>query len=377
MIIDKTVLAMYSKTRTLTFVKELQKMTSDLQGKCKLVNAGNGKMYQLPLHGKTEMEFRKHRMEEINGTELNYAYRNMLPLLLSKWLDYSTDDPLFLANLPINVTNGAIELAHAAARAKDNILMGTWRDLVKGSPTFGEYIPRKHNTVNASATDGSPYQGGTTSGIFGDAYVGERGEERIPLVQQPVLMGAETPISVHTDYTKGGQLNLRLTNVIQYNYVKSGSPTASGLNVDKMAAAIQCFAARNATGTKYLAITPQQALDIMTDEKFQNKLYGHCVIVNGLPASIMGVQTVITDCVPLVNVGTAEAPKFVRSCPMWVGDDLIFGMWQNMEIRVVQEQGRMEDLVRVGARLGMGCARVREETFVCIHCDEGYEPKAA
>lgn len=375
MIIDKTVLEMYSKTRTLTFVRELQKTVSELQGMCKLVNAGNGKMYQLPVHGKTEMEFRKQRKEEISGTELSYAYRNMLPLLMTKWLEYSTDDPMFLANLPVNVTNGTIELANAAARMKDQIFMGSWRDMVTSSPTYGEYIPRKHNSVNVSATDGSPYNGGTTSGIFGDVYAGERGEERIALPQQPVLMGAATPIATHADYKSGSVINLRLTNVIPHHYVKSGTPTGSGLNVEKMAAAIQCFAARNATGTKYLAITPQQALDIMTDEKFQNKLYGHCVIVNGLPASIMGVKVVITDTVPLVNVGTSGEPKFVRSCPMWIGEDLIYGMWQNMEIRVRQPEN-MEDLVRVGARLGMGCARVREETFVCIHCDEGFVPAA-
>lgn len=373
--IDQSVLDMYAKTRTTTFVRELQKEVSDLEGKCKLVNAGNGKMYQFPIHGSTEMGFRKQRKEEITGTELSYAYRDMLPLLMTKWLDYSTDDPLFLANLPINVTNGAKELAHAAARMKDQIFMGTWRDLVVSSPTYGEYVIRKHNSVNADAVDGSPYNGGTTSGIFGDAYVGERGEERVALAQQPVLMGAVTPIAKHTDYTSGCVLNLRLTNVVPYNYVKSGTPTGTGLNVDKMAAAIQCFAARNAKGTKYIAITPQQALDIMTDEKFQNKLYGHCVIVNGLPASIMGVQVVITDTVPLVNVGTPEAPKFVRSCPMWVGEDLIYGIWQNMEIRVRQRDD-MEDLLQVGARLGMGCARQREETFVCIHCDEGFTPGA-
>ncbi len=374
--IDKSVIQMYAKTRTLTFVRELQKKTADLEGKCKLVNAGNGKMYQLPIHGKTEMEFRTQRKQKVEGTELGYAYRNMRPLLMSKWLDYSTDDPLFLANLPINVTNGAIELAHAAARMKDQIFMGTWRDMVEGSATFGEYVVRKHNTVKSDATDGSPYKGGTTSGIFGDVYAGEMGDERIALVQQPVLMGAATPIASHTDYTAGGVLNLRLTNVVPYNYVKSGTPTGSGLNVDKMAAAIQAFAARDAKGQKYIAITPQQALDIMTDEKFQNKLYGHCVIVDGLPDSIMGAKVVITDTVPLVNVGTTGAPKFVRSCPMWIGEDLIYGMWKNMEIRVRQPDD-MDDLLQVGARLGMGCARVREETFVCIHCDEGYTPAAA
>ena len=373
--INKSAIDMYAKTRTLTFVQELQKKTADLEGKCKLVNAGNGKMYQLPLHGTVEMGFRQKRKEEISSTELSYAYRNMLPLLMSKWLDYSTDDPLFLANLPINVTNGAKELANAAARMKDQILMGTWRDMVEGSPTYGEYVVRKHNTVHSGATDASPYKGGTTSGIFGDVYAGELANERISLPMQPVLMGAAEPVATHSDYKSGSVLNLRLTNVIPYHFVKSGTPKGSGLTLEKMAAAIQCFAARYANGTKYIAITPQQALDIMTDEKFQNKLYGHCVIVNGLPASIMGVNVVITDTVPLVNVGTTEAPKFVRACPMWVGEDLIYGMWQNMEIRIRQRDD-MEDLLQVGARLGMGCARQREETFITIHCDEGFTPAA-
>lgn len=369
MIIDKSVLDMYSKTRTLTFVRELQKTTSDLQGKCKLVNAGNGKMYQLPVHGTTEMGFRQQRLESITGDELSYAYRNMLPLLMTKWVTHSTDDPLFLANLPINVTNSTIELAHAAARMKDQIFMGTTVDTNSSSATYGQHIVRKHNTVVSTATDGSPYKGGTTSGIFGDVYTGERGESRESLPLQPTLMGGTGPIADHTDYTAGCVLRLLDTNVVPYNYVKSGTPVASGLTLEKVAAAIQAFAARHATGAKYLAITPQQALDMMTDEKMQNKLYGHCVIVNGLPTSIMGVNIVITDTVPMVNVGTSGAPKYVRACPMWIGEDLIYGMWQNMEIRVRQPEN-MEDQILVGARLGMGCARVREESFITIHCDE-------
>lgn len=374
--IDKTVLDMYAKTRTTTFVRELQQEVSALQGMCKLVNAGNGKMYQLPMHGKTEMEYRQKRMQEISGTEFNYAYRNMLPILFSKWMDYSTDDPLFLANLPVNVTNGAIELAHAAARSKDDVWMGTCIDAKEGSPTFGEAIVRQYNTVHADAVDGSPYKGGTTSGIFGDVYTGERGESRESLPMQPVLLGSGgKPIAKWNEYTAGSILDLRNTNVIPFNYGRTGTPVASGLNEVKMAAAIQAFAARKAKGQKYMAITPQQALDIMTNEKFMNKLYGHCVIVNGLPDSIMGVKIVITDRVPLVNVGTSAEPKFVRACPMWIGDELIYGMWQNMEIRV-RQQDSMEDLLQVGARMGMGCARLREETFITIHCDEGFVPAA-
>lgn len=369
MILDQSIVDMYERSRTKVFVEELQKEVSDLEGLCDRVNPEKGDYYQVPYSGSTEMGFRTQRYEQIEASELKYGRRGMRPVLMEKWLKMSTDDELFLQNLPINLTQMAKELSKAASRMKDEILMGTCRSTAADA-TKGDYIVRTATTIEADAEDGSPYKAGTTSGIFGDVYVGRFGDSHVSLTNQPIVDASDTPITEYTDYTAASVLNLKKTNVIPVNYVKSGTPAVSGFTLEKFLTARQALKARYAKGTICLALTHRQALDMLTDEKLQNKDYGFNILNSDVLGNILGVKILVTDTVPLVNVGSAGTPKWVRACPMWITDDIMYGVWQDAKFQIRQPSMYVDKII-TGVTFGMGAARKREETVVCIHCDEG------
>ena len=373
--IAQTIIDMYEKTKTTQLKTALQKTSSDIQAYARPVEGCNGKMWQLPFVGTTEVNDRTTRHQDIVADELALGQRNMRPRLFEKFLAWSTDDPKFLAGLGFNTTTMVKELGNAANRAKDPVLMGTCLDKNTSSPTQGEYIIQKHNTMFTDAVNGSPYKAGTTGGLLGPNYVGEDGLiETVELPFQPYIEGRGL-IEKYTDYTESTFVDLRRTNVIPVNFTLSGTPgNPTGLNEEKVIAGMNALKARYATGTICLGITYKQVIDLMTNEKLQNILYGHQVLKNGLPESLMGVRLVITDSLPLVNIGTSAAPKYVRVCPMWVAEDLIYGVWENARFHMKQPDPKI-DTLWVGVTFGLGASRTREETVVSILCDEGFAPK--
>lgn len=188
----------------------------------------------------------------------------------------------------------------------------------------------------------------------------------VNLPMQPVVLGATTPISKYTDYVESSVLNLRKTNVIPVNYVESGTPKLSGWTPGKLTAAVTAMRARKKTGRLALAVTPQQALNILNDEQMRNMLYGHQVLKDGMPDSILGVKLLVTDHVPLVNVGG----RWCRACPLWAVDDLIYAIWEDVRFEVRQPQ-HLKSTIYAGATLMWGATRRREESFITIMCDEG------
>ena len=375
--IEQSIINMYEKTRTTQLKTALQKTSSDIQAFAHPVEGCNGKMWQLPFVGTTEVNDRTTRHQDIVADELLMGQRCMRPRLFEKFLAWSTDDPKFMAGLAFNTTTMVKELGNAATRAKDPVLMGTCIDRNTSSPTNGEYIIQKHNTLFNDAVNGSPYKAGTTGGLLGPNYVGEDGlVQTIELPFQPYIDGSGL-IPDWSKYTASTHVDLKRTNVIPVNYTLSGTPGgASGLNEVKVMAGVQALKARYASGTICLAITYKQVLDLMTNEKLQSILYGHQVLKNGMPDSLMGVRLVVTDALPLVNVGTTAAPKYVRVCPMWVAEDLIYGVWENARFHMKQPDPKI-DTLWVGVTFGLGASRTREETVVSILCDEGFTPKSS
>lgn len=370
--LNETTVDMFEKTRTRTFIEELQKEMSEVLPFATLVNTGKGKFFQLPAIGSTELDFKQGRHSDIVATELPVGRRNMRPIYFSKWLSLSTDDENFLDNLPINLTTYAKQLANAAARKKDEVLMGTCEDGDAVSETFGEFVVRRAHTVQLEAEDGSPYKGGTESGIFGDAYIGEFADVHVPLPQQPMLVGEQSVTESYLEMTDSATLDLKRTNVIPANFVMDGDPVLSGFSEDKFLAAVNSMRARRAKGTLVMALTPRQALDVQRNPKFQNSQFGYMTLKDGMLDSLMGVKILVTDAIPLVNVAAeGETPVLVRSCPMWLKEDLIYGMWEESPRFIIKEPDEKESTMYVGTKLCMGAARKRDETFICIHCDEG------
>ena len=366
-ILDQSTVQMYQQGRTNQFIEALEQHTSLLVNYATVEKVGNVEMHKIPVDGTREMRYRQDRDENITGEEDKYGWRTMRPIMLQDWDPIYTDDRLFLDNLPINLTRIATKQGHAAGRAKDGVLMGTCVNGDTSSRLYGEMIVRTPTTVQEDAVTHSPYKGGTTSGIFGTAYTGKFGDQPVELIHQPMVMGSTTALTAYTDYNASCVLNLRTTNVIPVNYVSSGTPVVSKMTPTKIKAAITAMRARKVQGPLAMGITHQQALDLMEDEEFKNILYGHQVMKQGLPDSILGVKLLVTDYVPLVDVGGG---KWVRSCPVWAVEDLRFGLWEDAKFEIRQPEEKVAK-IWAGCTITMGCTRTREESVVCIHCDEG------
>lgn len=364
--LNLTTIQMYAEGRDKQFVEAFQQESSDLINYATVEHVGNVKVHLVPIGGTREFGHRGARKEEINATEDKFGWRAIRPVIMDDWAELNTVDPKFLDNLPINLTRIAVSQGKAAARATDSILMGSCICNDSSLPVYGERIVRTSTTIHSDAVTNSPYKGGTPSGIFGTAYDGEYGDVAVELGLKPIVMGSSTPLANYTDYTASSVLDLARTPVIAVNYVESGTPVVSGLTKAKLMAGITALRSRHATGQLVLSITHKQALQLLNDPDMQNVLYGFQVMKNGLPDSILGCKLLITDHVPLVNIGG----RWVRACPLYNKEDLVYGIWENVSFQV-KEPGNYKSTIYAGATMMMGATRRRDEAFVSILCDEG------
>lgn len=364
--LDLSTINMYAEGRDKQFVEAFQQETSELKNYANVVQVGNVEVYRLPIAGTREFGYRNARKEEITATEDSYTWRSIRPVILDDWAELNTIDPHFLDGLPINLTNIAVSQGKAAARATDDILVGSCICMDPSSKALGDRIIRQYNSVKSAATKNSPYMGGTTSGIFGTAYDGKYGDTAVDLGLQPIVMGSASPLSKYSDYTASSVLNLEKTPVIPVNYVQTGTPELSGYSKNKLIAGITALRARHATGQLVACVTHKQALDIMNDPEMQNMLYGYQVLKNGLPDTIMGCKLLVTDKLPLVEVGG----RWVRACPVYHKVDLIYGIWDDVRFEI-KVPGNYKSTIYAGATMMMGATRQRDDAFVNILCDEG------
>lgn len=356
---------MYAEGRAKQFVEKFQQETSELKQHASVVSVGNVEVYRLPVSGTRDFGFRNDRKEEINATENKYNYRSLRPVIMDDWAELNTLDVHFLDNLPINLTHIALQQAKAAARATDSILIGSSTCTDSSSKVYGEKIIRKYSAISG-AVEKSMFKGGTPSGIFGTAYDGKYQETPVELGLHPIVMGSDRPVEVFSDYTASSVLNLEKTPVIPVNYVQTGTPELTGYKKEKLIAAITALRSRHAKGQLVACMTHKQALDILNDPEMQSVLYGYQVLKNGLPDTIMGCKLLVTDELPLVEVGG----RWVRACPVYHRDDLIYGIWDDVRFEI-KNPGNYKSTIYAGATMMMGATRQRDDAFVNILCDEG------
>lgn len=201
--------------------------------------------------------------------------------------------------------------------------------------------------------------------------------KKLGLPIQPMLVNGTAPIENHTQFTKGSQLDYERSNVIPFNFTDSGSLTSSGLTLSKLMAVGEMAMSRFMEGQLIMAITPKQVGDLRREEKLQKQDYGFQSLKTGWVQEIFGIKFVVTPAVPIVNVGTAAAPKWVRACPVWRKEDLWFGTWSSSKFHMRPPTGKIIDEILAGVTLGIGAARTREESCLMVHCDEGLDIPAA
>lgn len=370
--IDQSLIETYEDKYTSMLQYQLEQTRSVLDPFVTTIADAKGEMYRMPTTvGSTELNRMEKRFQEANPDELTFGQRWMSQSYFEKFLHWSTIDPDFFVNLPINASLFVKALGDAVQRAKDYELLGTVRDKNPDSPTYKHVVVRQVDTLYNDAVDGSPYKGGSTGGFFGDNYCGKRGEVKVSMPIQPLLVGGTAPIENHTQFTKGSQLDYEKSNVLPYNFTSTGSVTASGLTLDKLMAVGEMAMSRFMEGQLIMAITPKQVADLRREEKLQKQDYGFQSLKTGWVQEIFGIKFVVTPAVPIVNVGTTGSPKWVRACPVWRKEDLWFGTWSASKFHMRPPTGKVIDEILAGVTLGIGAARTREESCIAVHCDEG------
>lgn len=369
--VDQNIYQIYEDKYTAMLQYQLEQTRSNLDPFVTVISDAQGDLYRLPTTvGSTELNRMTQRMQEAQPDELTFGQRWMSQSYYEKFLQWSTLDPDFLVQLPLNSGLFVKALGDAAQRAKDYEVLGTVRDMNPESPTYKHVIVREYDTIDKTAVDGSPYKGGSTGGYFGDNYCGKRGEMKVSLPQQPMLVSGTSVIENWSSFTKAGQLDYDRSNVIPVNFKSTGTLGDCGLTLDKLMTIGEMAMSRHMEGELVMAITPKQVADLRREEKLQKQDFGFQSLRTGWVQELFGIKFVVTPAVPIVNVGTSSDQKWVRACPVWRKSDLWFGTWSDSKFHMRPPVGKMIDQMLVGITMGMGAARTREESCITVHCAE-------
>lgn len=332
-----------------------------------------GEYVQMQSIGSTDFARRKQRHEKKIAEEVKLGERRIYPVAFGKVLKLSKDDFTFKGGLPITLNTLHNVLNKAAAPLPDRVFLGV------------EYDETLRNCVIAALTDKSPYwndgsdtvnteeHAGQPGGILGPNLTGKAGETPIEIPKHPMLNGILA--TSFTDYaTDIAGLDLRDTNVIPVHYTVGGDGTLveSGLTLGKLEAGRLSLLLKHAITPSTpvnMAITPWQMMDLLRIDKLQNSLYGFQALKDGWFSEILNIRFHVTVDVPIVNIGTEGEPKYVRACPMWLTEDVEFGIWKNPEFEIEKLSGWWDTML-VSLQFAYGAGRKREETVMVIHCDE-------
>ncbi|MBR5184694.1 MAG: hypothetical protein IKW19_00205 [Akkermansia sp.] len=330
-----------------------------------------GEYVKMQTIGSATMARRKQRHEKIVADELKLGNRRVYPAAFGAALKMSQDDFTFKGGLPITLNTMHDALNKAAQPYPDRVFLGVQYDETLG------------NCVICPASDGSPYwndasdgvntdtHSGQPGGIMGTNFAGETGTLTLELPKHPYIGKANA--TAYSEYASDlSGLVLSLTNVLPVNYSETGTPADCGLTIEKLLAARMGLLMRhviNQNTEVCLAITPWQMMDLIKLDKLQNGLYGFQALKTGWFSSMLGIRFLVTVDVPIVNIGTEGEKKYVRACPMWVKDDVCFGVWDNPQFEMEKLSGYW-DTILTTLQFAYGAGRKREESVIAIHCAE-------
>lgn len=330
------------------------------------------KFHEMQSRGSAVIHQRIQRHQKIVADELDFGQRRIYPVGYYAAKRFSTDDLTLKGDLPLSMNLMREAIMEAAAPLPDQVFLG-----VKPSEEYD------FNCVINPQSDKSFYYGttddeepvthaGTAQGLMGVNFTGQDGVNPEVLPQQPMLGSAlATSYADYTDSLIG--LNFRKTNVIPVNYTASGTPADSGLTIEKLRAVLLAFRMRHIDPLRtqiWMAITPQQMDNLLGIEEFKNSLYTNKQATEtGVVMSAFGINFKVTVDVPIVNIGTEGAKKFVRACPVWTKDTAAFGVWANPKTRI-NELPDYVDTVQCLVTFAYGAGRRKLEEVITVHCAE-------
>lgn len=330
-----------------------------------------GEYVKMQTIGSATMARRKQRHEKIVADELKLGNRRVYPAAFGAALKMSQDDFTFKGGLPLTLNTMHDALNKAAQPYPDRVFLGVQYDETLGNCTI------------CPASDGSPYwndatdgvntdtHAGQPGGIMGVNFAGDTGTTTLELPKHPYIGNKNA--TAYSEYaTDLSGLVLSRTNVIPVNYSETGTPADCGLTIEKLLNAKMGLLMRHVitqNAEVCLAITPRQMMDLLLIDKLQNGLYGFQSLKTGWFSSILGIRFLVSVDVPIVNIGTEGEKKYVRACPMWVKEDVCFGVWDNPQFEMEKLSGYW-DTVLTTLQFAYGAGRKREESVLAIHCAE-------
>lgn len=318
--IDLTVIDQYRTKYSDIWNTTLQQDTSILESYVTIMPGCAGDKIELPFLGSTELNERTGRLQKVEFQELNTGKRHMKPIQFEKFTVLSTDDKMFMDTLDLTSAQIVAEQRKAAARTRDMIILG----VKKG--TGNTYVIR-------DSTDGA-----TVGGILAPNYTGNGGTTLTPF--DP-------------------------TQIVAADYVAKGTKVASGITLEKIVEAKRMFESSDAWhegmgDTLCMAITPFEKAQMIMWEQQQNKDYGFSVLEHGKVNSMLGINFLVTNMLPLDANGN-------RICPMWLKSKVVLGAWEEPKFRIDTRQDYI-DAVQVGVTCAYGASRKGEKEFVQVLC---------
>lgn len=349
---------MFRDTYNPAIITALQQETSRLTGLVTHLGGCTGKRIEFNTAGKTEAGWRTDEYEEKDPVELSYGKRCMLPIGFRHAIKFSSDWKLLKGQFAVYGPLFTSELKKAFARIIDQIVIGSVWD--SGNKRWT--IAQPQDSIDSKT---SFYNAAGIGGILGPCYVGENLVTPETMPMQPALKGGETADD-YSDYD-GKNLDMENTSVIPLTYVTSGSPTVSSLTPEKIMALLEALQTRyawNQGETINLAVPPSVLWALSRDERFMSKDNGFQMLKEGLISTLLGVRIVAFNNIPIVDVGGGT---LAYACPAWKTEDVLFGLWDDVDIELVKPSMSYTKYVISGMGAA-GCARKRNDTILTILC---------
>lgn len=343
--INTTALQQYGTKYTRTLQRLLQEDNSKLEPFFTLLPNCVGKEVNIPFMGKAKMSRITSPFQDIEQmNESKFGNIVMKPVPFYDVHKFSNDNKVYNNNIDFTMQNIITEVRAAANRQRDEVLMGVYYNESDGC----------NRKLVVGAVPVSPYEELQSSGILGTAYLGLSGGTLDDL----------------DDVDSGDDLT---TNVVEADFAYSGSPSEAGMVIGKIVRGIELLKKRHAlirgVNTPVIALTARQIAEVQLWEQAQNQNYGFGNLVDGFKNKILGINILETEMLPMADIGGG---KKARICPMWIKEHALYGIWNDVSMRVTPSVERGVNYGQVVTQMSIGATRKHKESVIQIQCVEEF-----
>ncbi len=166
-------------------------------------------------------------------------------------------------------------------------------------------------------------------------------------------------------------VNLPESQIIEEDFVESGSAVESNLTVGKLRHALTILQRneawsdeRRAYGDELvLACSSSQINSLLQQQEVSSFDYNAVrALAEGRLDTFLGFRIIRTEQLPVDSLG-------VRSCLAWVKSRAQFGIWDDFKVKL-SVRDDLDETLQIRAKFACGATRLQEEGFVKILCAE-------